>query len=374
MPTRPRILCVIGSFWPGNDASGPNQSFKALTKALEDQFEFHLLARATPSSTHESSTVPNPDFVAHYLSGGQILPRHLLKAIRDCAPDLIWLNGFFDREFTIPILIAKRLGLLSGKRFLLSPRGEFGAAAMRLKSTRKRSYLRFVQAAGLLRDVTLHATSQAEAQMIETVLPKQNVEIAPNIRAPLNPLPHQPSETLRLVFLGRIAPIKNLAFALRVLQDVSTPVQFDIYGPVEDGDHWRMCLAMAEELPPHIGVTHHGTYASSALPGILANADLLFLPSAGENFGHAIFEALSCGVPALLSDRTPWRDLTADKAGWDLPLHTPQDFAARIDGFAALTEDERASWRAGARHRAEQLFAQSDAVAGTSQLLKVLAA
>ena len=66
----------------------------------------------------------------------------------------------------------------------------------------------------------------------------------------------------------------------------------------------------------------------------VVSSDLLFLPTAGENFGHAIQEALAAGCPVLISDRTRWRDLAPKGVGWDLPLSAPDRFVAvlREDG------------------------------------------
>ncbi|GHD14228.1 glycosyltransferase [Tianweitania populi] len=377
MRQKPRVVSLIGAYWPGNDASGPNQSFRALAEALSDQFDFHLLARDRPFNGKVAVPLGQPAsaFDATYLQLGRLAPQGLLREIRRLSPDVLWLNGFFDREFTLPVLLARRFGRLADVPVLLSPRGEFNPAALRLKPTRKRTYLSLVQALRLTEGVTLHATSEAEAQVVQAALPRHDrIALAPNIRPLLQPLPHQPSPTLRLAFLGRITSIKNLAFALRVLQDVQTPVQFDIHGPIEDEDYWQMCLMMAAELPPHVGVTHHGAYPNAELPAILSRTDLLFLPTAGENFGHAIFEALSCGVPALISDRTPWRDLSAAHAGWDLPIDGPEAFAAAIDSFAAMDETARAVWKDGARRRAEATVAGSDAVSRSRALLEDLCA
>jgi hypothetical protein len=41
----------------------------------------------------------------------------------------------------------------------------------------------------------------------------------------------------------------------------------------------------------------------------------------GENFGHSIAEALNHGLPVVISDRTPWRNLHKISAGWDIPLN-----------------------------------------------------
>src|SRR5262249_46684314 len=45
-----------------------------------------------------------------------------------------------------------------------------------------------------------------------------------------------------------------------------------------------------------------------------------FFPTLGENFGHAIFDALAVGCPVIVSDATPWQELSGKGAGWSLPL------------------------------------------------------
>jgi glycosyltransferase involved in cell wall biosynthesis len=48
-------------------------------------------------------------------------------------------------------------------------------------------------------------------------------------------------------------------------------------------------------------------------------ASLFLLPSHGENFGLSIAEALANGVPALVTDTTPWSGLNSTGAGWCVP-------------------------------------------------------
>ena len=45
MSGKPVVLTLLGCFWPGNDASGPNQSFIALASALQNEFDFRVVAR-----------------------------------------------------------------------------------------------------------------------------------------------------------------------------------------------------------------------------------------------------------------------------------------------------------------------------------------
>lgn len=44
------------------------------------------------------------------------------------------------------------------------------------------------------------------------------------------------------------------------------------------------------------------------------------MPTFNENYGHAIVESFVAGLPVVISDRTPWRNLEKINAGWDIPL------------------------------------------------------
>jgi len=52
--------------------------------------------------------------------------------------------------------------------------------------------------------------------------------------------------------------------------------------------------------------------------------DFAIFPTLGENFGHAIAEALHADCPVLIFDRTPWWGLQAAGAAWDTPLEATE--------------------------------------------------
>jgi glycosyltransferase involved in cell wall biosynthesis len=371
------VLVVVGAFWPGNDASGPNQSFISLASLFREQFDFRFVARDRPFGAR-TFIARSGEWVDHaygkamYLNckGGRAIG--LRAVLRETPHDLLWLNGFFDREFTIPILAMRRLGGLPKTPVLLSPRGEFGAGALGLKGGRKRVYLSASRHLGLLRNVTMHATSDQEAADIRACAPWiENIVVAPNVRAPLRSpdFVRASGPALRVAFVGRISPVKQLHYALDVLARVSSPVEFEIFGPAQDEPYWRRCEVQIAALPARVKVTWRGEMANETIVEALGSADLFLLPTAGENFGHAIFEALSCGVPVLISDQTPWRELSAARAGWDLPLDAPEAFAAAIDEFAATASREREAWREGARVRALAYLRTSGAVDANSKMI-----
>src|SRR5690606_19875115 len=70
----------------------------------------------------------------------------------------------------------------------------------------------------------------------------------------------------------------------------------------------------------------------------LRSYHLFILPTLGENFGHAIFEALSTGCPVLISNRTPWNDIETEKAGWTLPIEDMDGFIQVMEKLAQMDE------------------------------------
>ena len=378
---RPIVLVLVSALGPGIEAAGPNISLTHLSMALADEFDFRILARDRPfgaaAAAIDTFSWHDRGFARfRYFAIGRLGARGLGALLRETPHDLLWLNSFWDREFTLPALLLRRLGRIPARPVLVSPRGEFGDGAVNLKPWRKQAWLAFTRATGLLADVWLHATSAAEhADIAARCSWSKGIVDAPNVRAMIDAPPRARSDgPLRLVFLGRVSQVKNLDYALEVLAKVETPVDFDIYGPLSDVAYWDRCRPLIAALPPRVRVRHCGEIPNVAVPEMLAGADMLFLPTMGENFGHAIFEALACGVPVLISDQTPWRDLARQQSGWDLPLASPEAFAAAIAEFAAMNPAQRRGWRSGARAVAEAWLAKSDAVGITRDMLVGLVA
>lgn len=377
--TKPTVLVLMGGYWPAHDATGPNQSLEAQCRALADRVEFRIIARDRPFGA-SAALAPTDCWIdrgfarVHYCraTGRQIAG--LSRLLRETPYDLIAANGFHDREFTIPTLVLRKLGAIPRRPMIVSTRGELAAGALGIKAFRKSVYRAFARVTGLLDDVWLHATGREEAEDIERYYQgSRKILIAPNIKMlPARPKrsPRQPRQSVRLAFVGRIARVKNLTFAIEVLRRVSVEVTFDIYGPFAESSYVAELKAAAATLPDRIRVQFHGPIPHGDVAAVLADADLFFLPTLGENFGHAIFEALSCGVPALISDRTPWRELERDQGGWSLPLDDPDAFVAAVEGYVGMSEGQRQALSDGARALAERYVLESRAVEANRQMFE----
>jgi glycosyltransferase involved in cell wall biosynthesis len=368
------LVCVG---WPNDEATGPVQSLLELADVLSGEFYFKVIARERKFSFRCDSRTAQAweryrSVERYYCSMAWRGARGFAQLLRSTPYDILVLNGFFDPEFTIPALLLRRFGLVPRRPTILAPRGEFSAGALELKSARKQAYLTAVATLGLIDDVWLHATGEDEAKEIRATIPwARRIAVAPNIRI-LRPLP-APDESdsanrrLRLVFLSRVDRKKNLDYALQVLARISVPAVLDIYGPISDAAYWAECERIIASLPDRVEARYQGAIPNEAVCATLAGYDLFLLPTRGENFGHAIFDSLEAGVPVLISDQTPWRDL--GDAGYALPLAEPAAFQLAIEQFARSGPVERAAMRRAARSIAENAAKASDAVARSRSML-----
>jgi glycosyltransferase involved in cell wall biosynthesis len=355
---RPVVLVLSGYFREGFE-TGPTQSLLGMVRALSDRFRFRVIAEAVEgdvpgqwSSAYGVDRLP--------LRRGRFGPIGLRRAMRETPHQLVMAVSFFDYRFTILPLALHRLRLVPKSPMLLSPRGEFSAGALSKGRLKKRVYVALAKAAGLLRGVALLATTEMEARDIRSRLrPSGPIYLSSNIRTvpPLPPHPpRKPGEPLRIAFLSRIDRMKNLLFAFDVLAESGVEAEFHIFGGVFHEDYWQRCLARIERMPAHVKVVAHGSIPQAKVIETLARQDLFFLPTLGENFSHAIAEALLSGTPVLISDQTPWRRLAERGAGWDLPLSDPGAFVDAVRRFDALSASEVQRLREGARAEAERVL------------------
>ena len=116
----------------------------------------------------------------------------------------------------------------------------------------------------------------------------------------------QLSGSLRVLFVSRIVPKKNLLGALEILRSVTVDVYFSIYGPIEDENYWEKCCEAMKTLPANINCEYLGHATPVNIKGMYLDHDLMLFPTLGENYGHVIVEAICHGLPIIISDKTPW--------------------------------------------------------------------
>ncbi|MBE0691224.1 MAG: glycosyltransferase, partial [Anaerolineae bacterium] len=278
----------------------------------------------------------------------------LRRLLHETAYDLLYLNAVFATS-TVYTLLLKRLGQLPLRPTVVAPRGNLSASALNHKSSKKRIFLGIARWLGLFRDVIWHATSEAEVDDILRVFGDETarrIELISNLPLPLQTdTESDPVAKLlgsaRIAFLGRIAHMKNLTFALETLHDIQGNIEFDLWGPIEDEAYWERCRSIIETLPATVKVTHKGSVSPDRVLDTLNGYHLFYMPSLSENFGHVILEALCAGCPVLTSDQTPWTSLAGHQAGWALPLDRPELFR---DAVQQVVDMEAEAMQNAANH------------------------
>ncbi len=363
MAKRKKILIVVDWYLPAVKAGGPVRSIAAIVERLKSEFDFAIvtsdrdLGDVQPYEGIElDQWITAPDgtrtWYIHRLSPFNVIFAEILK---EELPDYVYVNGIFSEFSRNAIRLAKKRSI----PVLVAPRGMLGKGALEIKSLKKKLFLRFAKFTSLFAGVSWHASSEQEKLEIREKFPDAAVKVALNLALQTSSTRQHSTkirDQLNVIFLSRISPKKNLDYALQALNETnsSSQISLDIYGPIEDEEYWKLCLKTSRGAPPHVKVVYHHAIAPEKIGDAMARADLFVFPTLHENFGHVILESLSCGVPVLISDQTPWRNLTKDKAGWDLALSDPKGFAAIIDKVAAMDESELAEWRRGAKEFASR--------------------
>ena len=115
-----------------------------------------------------------------------------------------------------------------------------------------------------------------------------------------------------------------------------------------------------DELPQHVKAEYKGVVPSEKIPEVFSNYHFSILPTMHENYGHSIVESFAQGVPVIISDNTPWRNLFAPKAGWDYSLKIPEKFIYAIETSAEMNQETFNEWQTGAINYAKEILNNDD--------------
>lgn len=342
-----RILILAGRYLPGYKDGGPVRTLINLTDLLGDEYDFRLVVLDRDHG--DTQTYPNIKVnewnqvgkaKVWYYRPGELRFSLIRKLARES--DLIYLCGFYDR-YGYETLILNRMGMLFGKPVVVASMGSFSEGALSQKSLKKKVFISCCKALGLFDGITWSVTSSYELEdvkrevsskarcMIAEDLPRSEISMAQNVR----------SGALKVVFLSRICRQKNLLYCAEILQEVSSNIEFDIYGPMEDRAYWELCESELKRLPVNVSWHYCGEVDTDSVPDVFSKYDIFLLPTMGENYGHVIFEALASGCVPIVSDRTPWNWLQEYGSGYILPLGDKKAYAKTIDMFSTMTVDQK---------------------------------
>ncbi|NEN24043.1 glycosyltransferase [Cryomorpha ignava] len=346
--TKAKVLIFTDWYLPGYKAGGPIRSCANLVHLLGDEIDFKVVCLDHDYLETEpyANVLPNKwinvgKADVWYISSDRLLQSTMKEIMLDLSDYQVYINGVFSKYFSVtPLIKANKLG----RKITVAPRGMLAEGALSIKPQKKKAFLNLAKFLGLYRRVRFHATNADEANQIKKeIARKADIQVIPNLPS----IPGKEAQriekhenSLKIISVARIAREKNTAFALECFRNIDSKfhVEINFVGTVYDSEYFSECKIIADTLPANVAVTFSGAMPSDSIAGLFAEAHLFFLPTLGENYGHAIIESLLNGLPVLISDKTPWKNLQNDGLGVEMPLSEPSGFVNYISQIAAMSQ------------------------------------
>jgi glycosyltransferase involved in cell wall biosynthesis len=268
-------------------------------------------------------------------------------------PDIIHTQGLWSPKFSIlPLLAAQRY---RKAKIVVSPRGMLTPQALKQKGAMKAGVSFMLKALRAYKNVVFHSTNDQETQEIKLFVNQAKILQMPNVPRNLGGATKhtkrqkKPNE-LHWLFVGRISPEKNPLLLLDALQLLEIPTKGYFIGGCQNEAYRQQFEEKIKGLPKRHEVEYVGEKSLQEITEFLGEADVSINTSISENFGHAMAEALSAGVPIIVGPNTPWQNLSEDKSG-AIAEYSAQGFADAMKVMAALDFTEHQAYQEGAKKR-----------------------
>lgn len=359
MNDKSNILVFIDWYYPGFKAGGPVRSCRNMVAHLKDQFNFYIVT----SNTEYTETIPYTNLQYNkwmdgpdgekviYLDQQHQSASEYNKLIKERDYSTLMIFGLFSKNFSrLPLKVANQSNC---KKIIVSPRGMLAPEALKIKGFKKKLFLKWSNLTSVFKNVIFHVSNDMEKNQVEkNIKSYKNIIVASNFSRKHQSISIIKKDKevgkLKLISVARIAPEKNTKFALEILSKCKGEIELDIYGSIYSEQYWKECESLIKEMPKNVRVNYMGHLDSEKLFEVLPEYDFLFLPTRGENFGHIILESFICGLPVIISNRTPWNDLQSKRIGFEYDLRDVNGFKQCIEAMVDLDPIAHADWKRNA--------------------------
>ena len=163
-------------------------------------------------------------------------------------------------------------------------------------------------------------------------------------------------EVIRILVTARLDKRKNAHALIRAAAECSCPnLRFDWYGAAEESRYRHECLGLIHKYGLSGRFLIHD--AAADVRELYRTADFFCLPSFYEGTPNSLAEALSCGLPAAVSDVSDNSCYVAD--GVNGFLFNPRDISSMSSALrriAGTTAAQRQQFGRRSREKAEKSF------------------
>ena len=346
-----KVLISIPWFFPAFKAGGPIQSILNLVSSNQKNICYYIFTSdhdvdgTAIEVSKKNKWIPFNEHTYVWYNDTRFAFSNLNKEIKLLNSNFIFINGIYSLHYSIlPLLF------LSISQKILSVRGMLHPGALSQKPYKKKLFLSFLKLCNIQKRISFHATDKIEEQIIHSIFGNNaSVFVAANYpKKIIDAIPKEKkSNTLHLITVALISPMKNHLLVLQSLQNLPHKINYTIIGAIKDIAYWDECLDVISKLPPNIKVNYVGEKSPELISNYLSQADVFIMPSKSENYGHAIIEALQSGLPVITSNKTPWNRLFKNNAGYNTDLSV-KSISETISFFCNMDAATLNKWSNGA--------------------------
>ncbi len=244
-------------------------------------------------------------------------------------------------------------------KMILSPHGTLSEHALSRRKIIKKM-LWPLQKLALLRADLLHATAESEVLDIRRTGYRGPIALIPNgVEIPLRCRSDNNKRKKQLLFVGRIHPIKGLENLLHAWASISKiHVEWELLIAGVGTTEYEKSLNDLSTSLRLKRVKWVGPVYGSDKAKLYQESSLFILPSYSENFGMVVAEALSYGLPCVVTKGAPWSVLEEEQAGWWID-NSVDSIIFTLDRALALSFEELSIMGLHGRSYVEQNYSWS---------------
>jgi glycosyltransferase involved in cell wall biosynthesis len=287
---------------------------KAGQSVIVDCVPVTYFKRTTKGNSHLSLTLLNS--LIHKIKRNKSKPTS-----HSYFPIIIHIHAWWNLVSVLSCLI----GIIFSQKVILSPRGTLSNYSFNNRNSNIKIVFHRLLGKALLKRCHFHVSTEKEKQDITSLLIPLSISVIPNfVELPINnfnrisdvPNLRSNDDCFKLLFLSRIEEKKGLDILLHALTNVSVPYFLTIAGTGEP-KYIRNLQNLALELGLTDKIHWIGQQNKAKKFTLIADHDLMILPSHDESFANVVIESLSVGTPVALSLQVGLAEyITANELGW----------------------------------------------------------
>lgn len=254
--------------------------------------------------------------------------------------DVLHLQNLWDPFIHKMAKLARKLNI----PYIMTPRGMLEPWSLQQKKWKKKIALAIYQKEDLRKAACILATSHMEAIHIRDLGIKAPIAVIPNgidvSEYSCRALSDRDSVKKQIVFLSRIHQKKGIELLIQAWERIyeKYPEWNIVIAGNGDESYIRSLGELIKSKPIEKSMKIVPPVFGNDKMRLYYESSIFVLPTYSENFGMVIAEAMSCGVPAITTNGTPWQELNELGIGWCIDLSVDNLTKALSDAIALGTD------------------------------------